>query len=282
MDDMTETPPDVGDDARTKWLLIAGAVVIVAALLGALLFIDSEDDEQADDSVSSSEVTDTTPVDVSASSVERSEPPATTERPSTTTVVESTEPAATTESSLPDATSTAIWPWADGPTRYPDPVSAAAGFAVEFLGFDAPLVGEFLAGDSRSGEVEIRTFESGPVTTVLLRQLTDDDSWWVLGAASENITIDQPEAGAEIVSPVLVSGTAVAFEGTVGVELRADGSNEPVFVGFATGGALEPAPFSELFEFTSPGPTGGALVVLSSSSEDGSVLEASALRVVYR
>ena len=161
-------------------------------------------------------------------------------------------------------------------------MDAAAGFAAEFLGFDEPIVGEYLAGDNRSGEVEIRAFDSGPVTTVFVRQLTDDDSWWILGAASENIAIDEPETGAEVVSPLTVSGTAEAFEGTVDVQLRADGNGEPILEGFVTGGAFEPAPFSTGFEFTSPGEIGGALVLLSLSPEDGSVLEASALRIFYR
>jgi hypothetical protein len=118
---------------------------------------------------------------------------------------------------------------------------------------------------------------------VFVRQLTDDDSWWILGAASGNITIDEPDALAEVTSPLTVSGTALAIEGTVDVQLRADGNGEPIFEGFVTGsGGPEPGPYSEVFEFTSPGETAGALVMLSLSSEDGSTLEASAMRIFYR
>jgi hypothetical protein len=157
------------------------------------------------------------------------------------------------------------------------------GFATDYLGFVDPIAGEFMAGDNRSGEVEIRSVETGPATVVFVRQLTADDSWWILGAVSENITIDEPEALAQVTSPLTVAGTALAFEGTVDVQLRADGNGEPIFEGFVTGsGGPEPGPYSETFEFTSPGETGGALVMLSLSSEDGSTLEAVAMRIFYR
>lgn len=184
---------------------------------------------------------------------------------------------------MPDALEPAVWPWANTDSHYSEPVEAATGFATDFLGFDEPIVGEFLAGDARSGEVEIRAVENGPVTVVLVRQLADDDSWWILGAISANITVDEPQAQAEVTSPLTVSGSASTFEGTVDVQLRADGYGEPIFEGFVTGsGGAEPGPFSESFEFTSPGETGGALVMLSLSPKDGSTMEATVLRVFYR
>jgi hypothetical protein len=291
---MTDTP-DVpitpnGESAgqeRTspRWAMIAGIVVIVAALVAALfLFADSDDDETSDP-VPTGATTDvdrtTTPTDTT---VQTTAPPTTTETPATTEVVETTAPATTEVSPAPDdAVRTAIWPWVETDTRYTDPVEAATGFATDFLLFDEPIVGAFMAGDSRSGEVEVQSFADGPVTVVFVRQLTDDDSWWILGAASENIVVDEPEALAEVDSPLTVSGTALAFEGTVDVQLRADGNGEPIFEGFVTAsGGPEPGPFTETLEFISPGETGGALVMLSLSSENGSVIEASALRVFYR
>ena len=294
---MTDTPDhqdepidgtdDATDDATKKWLLIAGAVVIVVALVAALFLLgnDDSDDDTLTSDVGTTAVTETTAV------VDTTELPATTEVPDTT-VADTTAPDSTAPDSsapttgvpsLPDDVRPAIWPWPDTDTRYDDPVGAATGFAIEFLGFDDPIVGEFMAGDSRSGEVELRAVDTGPVTLVLVRQLTDDDSWWILGAAGENITIDEPEAGDEVASPLTVSGTARAFEGTVDVELRADGNGEPILEGFVTGsGGPEPGPYTERFEFTSPGPLGGALVMLSRSAEDGSTIEASALRIFYR
>jgi len=292
---MTDTPetPDTsgatgtGGGSTKRWPLIAGAVAIIAALVVGLVLITSDDDDETTDSVATTEVPETTVVSGTT------EVPATTESPATTQAPETTEPVATTEAPttepsttvapVPDQVRTAIWPWFDTDLRYADPVEAAVGFASDYLGFVDPIASEFMAGDSRSGEVEIRSVDTGPATVVFVRQLTDDDSWWILGAASENITIDEPEASAEVTSPLTVSGTALAFEGTVDVQLRADGNGEPIFEGFVTGsGGPEPGPYSETFEFTSPGETGGALVMLSLSSEDGSTLEASAMRIFYR
>jgi hypothetical protein len=275
-----------GGTATKKWPLIAGAVALIAALVVALLLITSDDDETTE-SVATTEAPATTVA------IDTTDVPATTESPATTQAAETTEPVATTEAtttdpsttvaSVPDEVRTAIWPWFETDVRYADPVEAAVGFATDSLGFVDPIASEFMAGDSRSGEVEIRSFDTGPATVVFVRQLTDDDSWWILGAASENITIDEPEALAEVTSPLTVSGTALAFEGTVDVQLRADGNGEPIFEGFVTAsGGPEMGPYSETFEFTSPGETGGALVMLSLSSEDGSTLEASAMRIFYR
>jgi len=289
MTDTSETPgaTGAGGGATKRWPLIAGAVAIIAALVVGLVLITSDDDDETTDSVATTEVPETTVVSGTT------EVPATTESPATTQAPETTEPVATTEAPttepsttvapVPDQVRTAIWPWFDTDLRYADPVEAAVGFASDYLGFVDPIASEFMAGDSRSGEVEIRSVDTGPATVVFVRQLTDDDSWWILGAASENITIDEPEASAEVTSPLTVSGTALAFEGTVDVQLRADGNGEPIFEGFVTGsGGPEPGPYSETFEFTSPGETGGALVMLSLSSEDGSTLEASAMRIFYR
>ncbi|HUV17105.1 MAG TPA: Gmad2 immunoglobulin-like domain-containing protein [Ilumatobacteraceae bacterium] len=292
---MTDTPdtPDTpaatqgGDGMAKRWPLIAGAVAIVAALVVGLLLITSDDDDESTDSVATTDAPATTVVSDTTDVPETSESSATTQAPETTepaatTEAPTTEPA-TTVAPVPDQVRTAIWPWFETDLRYADPVEAATGFAVDYLGFVDPVAGEFMAGDSRSGEVEIRSSGTELTTVVFVRQLTDDDSWWILGAASGNITIDEPEALAEVTSPLTVSGTALAFEGTVDVQLRADGNGEPIFEGFVTGsGGPEPGPYSDTFEFTSPGETGGSLVMLSLSSEDGSTLEASAMRIFYR
>ncbi len=161
MTDTIGTPND-GDDAARKWPLIAGALVIIAGLVAALVLITSNDDDETTDSVNTSQASDTTGISETTTVVETTEPPATTESPTTTDVVETTEPPTTEAPPLPDASEPAIWPWVDTDTRYTDPVDAAAGFATDFLGFDDPIVGEYLAGDNRSGEVEIRTFGEWP------------------------------------------------------------------------------------------------------------------------
>lgn len=74
------------------------------------------------------------------------------------------------------------------------------------------MVGAFQQGDSRSGEVEVRPVADGPVTTVLLRRLSGEDSWSVLGATTDSIRVTSPEALAVITSPVTVRGAAWTVE----------------------------------------------------------------------
>jgi hypothetical protein len=271
---------DDSPNATTRWPVIAGVVVILAAL-GAALFLFGGGDDETDSTVDSTATTEV----AESTSPETSPPttagPETTPAPATTEAIDTTTPATTPAPPLPDPTASAIWPWVATSIRYDDPVEAASGFAVDFLDFENPISSEFMAGDNRSGEVQIRAIETGPVTTVFVRQLTDDDSWWIIGAAGENITIDGPPTGSEITSPLTVTGTALAFEGTVDVELIVDGNGEPIVEGFVTGGAIEPGPFSGTFEFASPGPSGGALVLYTTSDEIDATWEASVIRVIY-
>ena len=166
--------------------------------------------------------------------------------------------------------------------RYDDPVEAARGFAIDFIGFTDPLIGEFVQGDSRSGEVEVRSIETFAPTIVFVRQLGPDDTWWVLGSATENIVVDAPEALASIGSPFTVSGQSRAFEGTVEVEIRADSVDEPIFESFVTGGGFEGlSPFAEVFAFPNPGSGSGAIVFQTTCSDDGRIWEAGVIRVSF-
>lgn len=176
----------------------------------------------------------------------------------------------------------AVWPLPDSGTRYTDPVDAARGFAVDFVGFSDPLLGEFLVADSRSGQVEVRSFDDGPTTIVFVRKLGDDDSWWVVGSASQNVIVQSPSVRAIVDSPLTVSGQSKVFEGNVLIELRADGVAEPLSSGPVTGGAgPEFGPFEGTFEFADPGSGGGALVATVPSAKDGSVVEAAVMRVFF-
>lgn len=178
---------------------------------------------------------------------------------------------------------TAIWPFADSSTRFRDPRTAAASFATTYLGFASPLVGDFRQGDSRSGEVAIRDASNGPVSTVLVRQLGSDSSWWILGCVSHAMLIDAPAAGALVSSPLTVTGTSTAFEAVVNVDVRADGSLTPLTSGVVMGGSMGVmGPFRGTFTFNTPAAAGGALVFRTYSARDGSVVEASVIRVHYR
>lgn len=196
-----------------------------------------------------------------------------------------TETTASTSTTAPDAesTDTAVWPFVSSSTRYTDPVEAATGFATTFLGFVDPIVGDFQQGDSRSGEVAVQPSASGPVTTVLVRQLGADDSWWVLGASTPNLQITTPDPLATVTSPLRVSGTGTAFEGTINVEVRADDQSKPVVAGPTMGGSMgEMRPFTIGMTFLpAPVVSGGAIVVKTMSPKDGSIAEATVIRIHF-
>ena len=282
---MSEIPTD--DTTRPRrGPLIAAVLVAVGALVVALVLIVGGDDDS--ESAATTEPTSaTTEAAVDTTTPDTTTPDTTspsTTSPDTTSPDTGAPETTNVPTTDPDAVAArdAIWPWVETTTRFSDPIDAATSFATDYLGFTDLVVGEFQAGDSRSGEVEIRTGDVRLSTVVFVRQLTADDSWWVLGSVAESIAIDEPEQGAVVESPLTISGSASAFEGTVDVELRADGHGEPIYVGFVTGsGAPERGPFSDSIEFTSPGEGGGALVLISRSSEDGRVLEASALRIFF-
>jgi hypothetical protein len=142
----------------------------------------------------------------------------------------------------------------------------------------SPIVGDFMAGDSRSGEVEVRAMADGAVTTVFVRQLGADDSWWVLGSATAAMVVEQPSAGALVSSPATVSGQGRGFEGRIVVEVRQDGSAAPLGTAYGTAGSGGMAPFEVEVDFTAPTSEYGAIVAYGSNGL-GEMLEASVLRV---
>jgi hypothetical protein len=232
--------------------LVAALVVAAAVALVAIALVADDDRTQ----VTGGDATTTLPATN------------TTERSTTTTLV-------------PD-TSTAVWPWASGDTRYDDPVDAARGFATDLVGFTAPVMGAFQAGDARSGEVEVRASASGAVTTVFVRQLGTDGSWWVLGAASPNIVVEQPGAGSTITSPVHLAGRSRAFEAQVDVAVLQDGSPVPLGRGYVMGsGDAELRPFAADLGYEAPDAELGAVALTTSSAEDGRIWEASVVRVRF-
>ncbi len=180
---------------------------------------------------------------------------------------------------MPDEFATAVWPWAASSLRYEDPVGAAQGFAEEFIGFESVVVGEFQPGDNRSGEVEVRPSEDGPATVVFVRQLGSDASWWVLGAATENITLDRPTAMDLISEPLVVSGQATNMVGEVELQVRADGDREPVFSGAVTAGIDELTAFDEQLGWTNPRAGSGSVVIIGRDADDAPV-EAVVVRVI--
>jgi hypothetical protein len=254
-------PPPGGSPApRRPILLIAAlvvAVAVIAALVAVILWPDDSDDVTTEPATTTTEAPATT---------------ATTAFPTTTEAPPTVAPVDTT---------TAVFPYGTGDVRYFNPVEAARAFAVDFVGFTDPLIGEFMQGDARSGEVQVRPTANGPVTTVFVRQLGTDGSWWVLGSVTAYITADRPGQGEAINSPVTVSGSAMAFEGQVVVEVREDGAREPLGTGYVTGGGDEMRPFSGQVSFSPASADYGAMVFLSNSAENGEIWEATVYRVRF-
>lgn len=177
---------------------------------------------------------------------------------------------------------TAIWPFATNVTRFGDPVLAAQAFATNYLGFVNPIVSAFRRGDSRSGEVPVRATPTGAVTTILVRQLTSANSWWVLGASCPDIVVTGPSPSESISSPVVLRGRSTAYEAVVNVEIRQDGTLAPLRSDTVMGGSMGVmGPFTKSVTFPLPSSRGGALLFRTFSAKDGRVIEASVFRVAF-
>jgi len=197
--------------------------------------------------------------------------------------VNSTPATTSTTTTIPTQPSTAIWPLASTSTRFATPMLAAQTFALDYLGFTNPVVEPFQQGDTRSGEVPVRSSLSGVRTTILVRQVTSDDTWWVIGAVSPNILLSAPSALQVITSPVHLVGTSTAYEGVVNVEIRQDANLVPLVRTTVMGGSMGVmGPFSTTLAYKTPTSSSGAIVMYTRSAKDGSVLEASVLRVAFK
>lgn len=142
----------------------------------------------------------------------------------------------------------AIWPAAD--VVFATPEAAAADFVQTVLGVP-PNLGEFQAGDSRSGEMEVFSPDSGgsQVTRslLLLRQLGPDDGWFVLAAVNDYETVTAAVSGSEVpAGPLTVAGAGRGFEATVVVRaLLAGDATRQIDQVIAMAGSAEAAePYS--------------------------------------
>ena len=177
---------------------------------------------------------------------------------------------------------TAIWPFASDGVRYVTPVAVARSFAVDYVGMTNPLVGSFTRTDARSGQVSLQTQLSGPVTTVHVSRVISDASWWVTSANTANINVVTPGALQRIHSPMAMHGTSTAFEAVVNVVFRVDGTVHPIAKGVVMGGSMGVmGPMLGSLRFTAPHASAGAVTFLTVSARDGSVSEATVVRVRY-
>ncbi len=175
---------------------------------------------------------------------------------------------------------------------YRDPVRTARDFAVRHLGFTTTDLADegFQAGDPGGGEVPLGIRRNGQfflATTVVVRQLAQQASgpWTVIAAATPKIQVDTPDPLQRISSPVAVSGTASAFEGTVSIQVRDDGmvAGQSLGTGFVTA-LSQSGPFSGQVTFQPPTKPGGAVIFQDRTGSGVGETDAyatSVVRVVY-
>jgi hypothetical protein len=113
---------------------------------------------------------------------------------------------------------------------------------------DVPArLGEFQQGDLRSGEIEVFFVGENAQSparwlraVLFLRQLGPNSGWFVIGAASEHVTIETPRVGDVVTAgPVTVEGMGRGFEATLVVTAFVPGSSEPLDLVVTAGGALD-------------------------------------------
>jgi Immunoglobulin-like domain of bacterial spore germination len=272
--------------ATARRRLLVGLTSAAAVLAIVVLAVSVTGDDDGRDVRTSNERSTSTSTSTTTST--SSTTTSTTEQPSTTS--ESTTP--TTSSSAPTTAvptsegveadaSVLVWPALGSSTRFDDPVAAAQSFAVDLVGFSDPVVEAFEPdGSGSSGSVTVRPRAQGPATTVVVRQV-DDGTWWVVSASTAEITLDQPATGTQIACPLRLTGTALAFEGTVNVTIRDDQRSE-VGSGFVTGGGDVARPFDGTVDCSleSAGSGYGTVILTEASAEDGSVVKVVARRIM--
>lgn len=189
--------------------------------------------------------------------------PSTTSR--TSEVPTSTSETPATSTSAPSGLEQlALWPSLS--EVFTSPRAAAEDFVVQVLGVP-PELGEFMAGDSRSGEIEV--FSPGDPPTLrsllLLRQLGPSNGWFVVGTINDNAFISSPTPGQSVAAgEVNVRGQGEGFEATVIIEAFVAGRPEPILdreVTFA-GNLGVPAPFDVTLDLSAAEPGDTVLIVV--------------------
>jgi hypothetical protein len=172
----------------------------------------------------------------------------------------------------------AIWPASD--VVFDTPEEAAGSFVSEVLGVE-PLLGDFMAGDSRSGEIQVFSpGETGAEPTdrlerglLDLRIIGPNDGWFVIGAVGPGMTIESPETLDLVpVGPLVVSGRGRGFEGTVVVTaFRAGDAGDVLDQEITSGGVFETLePYSVTLDLSDGAPGDViALIVRGDTGLDG-------------
>ncbi len=242
-----------------KWILstLSAAAVILLVVVGVIVLRDSDD---GDTGLAAGSTTTTSTTD-------------------TSTTTSTTEPTSTTFALAVDPYGVAF-PAPTTSQRFDSAETAARSYATDVLGFSELEMGDYQAGDSRSGEIPITDRPGHPETTVFVRQM-GDDHWYVLGSIAPDMTVDSPTAGDTIATPFDTEGSALAFEGTVNVTVMAQGDLRSIGEGFVMGSGTPPAgPFQGSIDFEAPTEeTPGIVVYRTESAEDGHILQATSFPV---
>lgn len=155
----------------------------------------------------------------------------------------------------------AIWPTAQD--VFTTPRDVAEDFMLRVMGVP-PDIGEFMAGDARSGEIEV--FSPGEVETLrailLVRQLGPNNGWFVIGTLNDNAMITNPLYGAQIsvddAASLVVEGMAEGFEASLTVYAYVAGRTDILDQETTMGGNLGvPGPFQVTLDLSGvrPGDT---------------------------
>lgn len=165
----------------------------------------------------------------------------------------------------------AIWPAAD--VVFTTPTAAATDFVKNVLGVP-PNLGDFRAGDSRSGEMDVFSPDTGGSrvtrSLLLLRQLGPSNGWFVLAAVNDHETVATLASGSTVTAgPLTVAGAGRGFEGTVVVRALAAGdASKQIDQVIAMAGSAEAAePFSVSLNLSRATP--GETVVLLIRGDTG-------------
>lgn len=182
----------------------------------------------------------------------------------TTLSPSTTEPESTTTTEPVALEQIALWPAPS--VVFTSPRAAAEDFVVQVLGVP-PLVGEFMAGDSRSGEIEVFSPGDPPSlrSLLLLRQLGPNNGWFVIGTINDKALITNPESGRQVTAgPITVEGLAEGFEATVIIEAFIVGRAEPVLDRKVTmaGNFGVPGPFGVTLDLSDAAPGDTVLIVV--------------------
>lgn len=192
----------------------------------------------------------------------------------------STTPTTTTVPVLHSQPHDAVWPYFNDGVRYITARAVALGFAQTYIGMSSPTTENVTSVGATAGTVTVRPYVGGPVTSVKVYEDVSRKTWWVSGSTTADIRVSEPQPGSVVHSPLHTAGTSTAFEAVVNVHVRADGLSTPLVSSVVMGGSNGVmGNFTKDFAFDTTTSAAGAVVFSVRSAKDGSVIEATVVRL---